>query len=143
MATDSVFEAVQDHLSSNWDTTPIQWENEPEIAKADASGAPIPWIMVEMTGTLYGQQSIGASRQADNRWDEEGQIFLHVFVPSGTGGKTARLYSKQLADLFRGQLLASDRLEFLDAQIGMGESGDDDGAWFRISTSIDYRYMEA
>jgi hypothetical protein len=102
-----------------------------------------PFVAVEMTGTLYGQESIGASHQADNRWDEEGVLWLHVNVPMGTGGLTARTYAKQLADLFRGLLLLNDSLEFKDAFIGRGQPGHEDGAYFRVSVFINWRRMDA
>lgn len=144
MASSVVFGAIKTYLTDNWLTTPTQWENEPAIdTNSPTTGLPAPWVMVEMTGTLYGQQSIGAATQATNRWDEEGQLWLHVFVPTGTGGHTARLHAKSLADLFRGTTLSGGSLEFGDARIGMGEPGDEDGAWFRISLSIDWRYIEA
>ena len=144
MASSVVFDAIKDYLITNFTTTPLQFENEPAIDTNDpATGLPAPWVQVEMTGTLYGQVSIGAATQATNRWDEEGQLWLHVFVPTGTGGHTARLHAKSLADLFRGTTLSGGSLEFMDAQIGMGEPGDEDGAWFRISLVVDWRYIEA
>lgn len=144
MASSVVFDAIKTYLTDNWLTSPAQWENETPIdTNSPTTGLPAPWVMVEMTGTLYGQVSIGAATQATNRWDEEGQLWLHVFVPTGTGGHTARLHAKQLADLFRGTTLSGGSLDFGDARIGMGEAGDEDGAWFRISVSIDWRYIEA
>jgi hypothetical protein len=150
MASDIVYTAIRNYLDgvgatpAAWSTTPIQYENEAAVATADGSGNPVPWIMIEMTGTLYDQESIGANTQAQNRWDEEGQLYCHVFVPSGTGGLTARHLAKQFADLFRGtRLLVDQSLEFMNASIGMGEIGDDAGNWFRISVDIHWRRMEA
>jgi hypothetical protein len=77
-------------LQSNWTTTPLRFENETFNPDGTA------FVAVEMTGTLYGQESIGASEQEDNRWDEEGVLWLHVMVPMGTGGLTVRTYAKQL-----------------------------------------------
>jgi hypothetical protein len=150
MASDVVYTAIRQYLDgvnatpAAWSVTPIQYENEAPVAMADGSGTPTPWIMIEMTGTLYGQESIGANTQAQNRWDEEGQLYCHVFIPSGGGGLVARQLAKQFADLFRGTRLLSDQtLEFMDASIGMGEIGDDSGNWFRISVDIHWRRMEA
>ncbi len=144
MASDVVFDAIKTYLTDNWSSSPLQWENEVAINTNDpVTGTPAPWVMPEMTGTLYGQESIGAETQATNRWDEEGQLWLHVFVPVGTGGHTARHLAKSLADLFRGTTLLSGNLEFLDAQIGMGEPGSEDGTWFRVSLKIDWRHIEA
>src|SRR4051812_40635933 len=138
MASNTVYDAIKTYLTGAWTTTSTQWENEPEISKVDSNGVPVPWVMVEMTGTLYGQQSIGAADPVSaNRWDEEGDLWLHVFVPAGSGGRVARTYAKTLANLFRGVQLASDHLEFMDATIGMGQPGDDEGLWFRISVKIE------
>lgn len=150
MASDVVYTAIRDYLDgvgatpAAWTATGLQYDNEPPITKADNTGKPIPWIMIEMTGTLYEQESIGANTQAENRWDEEGQLFGHVFVPSGKGSLVARQFAKQFVDLFRGvRLLPDQTLEFMSASIGMGAIGDDNGAWFRISTDIHWRRMEA
>lgn len=137
MASAAVYDAVRAHLEARWSATPISWENEHFPRQSGA------WVAVEMTGTLYGQQSIGAGEQADNRWDEEGQLWLHVFVPVGSGGRDARAHAKALADLFRGEQLAGDSIEFGDAAIGAGEPGDEKGNWWRISTTVDWRRTEA
>lgn len=140
MASDAVYEAVKDYLTAQWSATPIKWEND----TFQKPQPPAPWIAVEMTGTLYAQQSIGAGdEQTENRWDEDGILWLLIYVPTGSGSVTARRYAKQLADLFRGTLLLNDDLEFMDASIGAGEPGDDDGAYYMIQVSIDWRRMEA
>jgi len=143
MASEIIYDAVRAFLTTQFTTSPLQWENESPITTTGVGGEPAPWVMVEMTGTLYAQQSLGASVQADNRWDEEGQLWLHVFVPTGTGGREARRIARLLADLFRGTTLLGDSLEFLDAQIGMGEAGDETGSWYRVSVEIDWRHMDA
>jgi|SRR5215217_7119763 len=143
MASAAVYDAVRTYLTAQWSACPIAFENEPFERPMDENGVPLPWIAMEMMGTVYGQQSIGARTQAENRWDEEGQLWLHVFVASGTGSSLVRGYAKQLADLFRGTLLLSDTLEFGDASLGMGEPGDDEGAYFRVSVSVTWSRMEA
>lgn len=145
MASGAVYDAIKAHLIANWSTTLIAFENE----NADSNGTAIPpnpvvpWVDVEMTGTLYGQASLGASLQADNRWDEEGILFLHVLVEGGLGAHDARTYAKSLADLFRGLTLLSGSLEFRDAYIGRGVPGRRDGNWFSITTSIEWRRIDA
>ena len=101
-----------------------------------------PWVAVEVAGSLYSQESIGADDQASNRWDETGLVFLHVFVPAGTGTAVARQHCRALADTFRGLVLDEGALEFGDASIGMGAPGDDEGTTYRISVSVDWRRME-
>ena len=145
MASGTVYDAVKSHLQTNWTATPLAFENEDK----DASGNAVPpnpavtFVAIEMTGTMYGQQSIGAETQAANRWDEEGVLWLHVVTPKGQGASEARHHAKNLADLFRGTTLLSGDLEFLDAAIGMGEPADADGNWWRISVSVEWRRMEA
>lgn len=144
MASNTVYRAIRDYMTANWNsaTASLAWENE-QFSTPTSTGKPTPWVAVEMTGTLYGQQSIGAYPQSQNRWDEEGTLWMHVFVRSNTGSETARTICRSLADLFRGTTLLSGKLEFLDAQIGMGEPGDDEGNYFRISVSVDWRYIDA
>lgn len=138
MASDLVYDAIRDYLEANWTETPIQFENENfDIPESRA------WVIFEMTGTVYGQQSIGADNQADNRWDEEGVMWLHVMAQAGSGSSVTRRRCKALADLFRGKRLIYDTLEFMDADIGMGAQGDDEGSTYRISVSIDWRREEA
>jgi len=139
MASDTVYGVIRTYLAGHWASTPIAWENE-----AFEPPTPLaPWVAVEVTGTAYAQQSIGADSQAGNRWDETGTLFMNVFVPSGTGSSTARRHCKALADLFRGARLLGDDLEFMDASIGLGEVGDEEGTTYRISVSVDWRHMEA
>jgi hypothetical protein len=142
MASGAVFDAIRTFLdgtggNGSWTTTPIRWENEPY----EPIG--VEFIDIEMTGTAYGQQSIGASTQASNRWDEEGVLWLHVMVPINTGGSLARTHAKALADRFRGLMLLSNSLEFRDAFIGRGQTGFEDGAYYRVSVYINWRRIDA
>lgn len=142
MASGAVFSAIRTYLDGTggngaWQTTPIRWENEPLYPLPDT------FVDVEMTGTSYGQQSIGASHQEDNRWDEEGVLWLHVLVKLNTGGATVRTYAKSLADLFRGRTLLNNSLEFRDSFIGKGQPGHEDGVYYRVSVYINWRRMEA
>jgi hypothetical protein len=145
MASDTVYDAVRAYLIEHWIETPINFENgdrHPEYQEFPPN-PPAPFVQFEITGTFYGQQSIGADEQADNRWDEEGVIWMHILVPVGTGGSEARRLAKRAANLFRGTTLLDGDLEFMDASIGMGAPADDDGNWWRVSVSIDWRRMEA
>jgi hypothetical protein len=137
MASGAVFDAIKSYLQSNWVSTPIRFENEPLYPLPEA------FVDVEMTGTFYGQESLGASHQKDNRWDEEGQLWLHSLVLINSGGSVVRTQAKALADLFRGLLLLNDSLEFRDAFIGRGQPGFEDGAYYRVSVYINYRRMDA
>lgn len=137
--SDEVYAAIKAYLIANWNHAPFAWPNEPFEVGSDGAG----FVAVEVLGTMYGQQSIGAEEQADNRWDEEGQLLLHVSVQRGRGFSQSRGAGKSLANLFRGTRLLSDRLEFMDAQIGPGQGGDDDGIYHVTTVAIDWRLMEA
>jgi hypothetical protein len=137
MASGVVFDAIKSYLETNWATTPLRFENLPLYPLPDA------FVDIEMTGTFYGQESIGASRQRDNRWDEEGVLWLHTLVQINTGGSVVRAYAKSLADLFRGTLLLNGSLEFRDAFIGRGQPGFEDGMYYRVSTYVNWRRMDA
>lgn len=137
--SDPVYEAIRAHIEANWTYAPIAWPNE-EFDEAGIN----EWVKFEIFGTVYGQESMGADTQADNRWDEEGMICLHVMVRRGRGATHARGAAKSLADLFRGEhLLPEDNLVFMDANIGPGSAGDDEGNWHRTSVNIQWRHWEA
>ena|SRR3990167_302704 len=142
MASNTVYDAIKARLDpvegGSWSTTPIRWENDSLADPTDDH-----WIYVEMTGTLYAQMSIGAGAQTDNRFDEEGLLWIHVMAKTGIGTQTARQYAKQIADIFRGVTLLSGNLEFLDARIGRGVPGESDGQWWRLPIEIEWRRMEA
>jgi hypothetical protein len=71
-----------------------------------------------------------------------GNLWLSVFVPVGSGGSRARQLAKLLADIFRGVTLLSGNLEFLDAFIGEGMAAEE-GNWFELPCVIEWRRMEA
>lgn len=137
MASGEVYTAIKDYLTPIWTETPIQWENE------DFTPVMSGWVSIEITGTVYGQESLGADDPAKNRWDEDGILWAHFLVRQGDGSEVARSRAKNFVDLFRGTTLLDDRLEFQDASIGLGERGDTEGLMWRLSVSIEWRHMDA
>lgn len=153
MAADAVYDAIKSFLQTPANVSglanattgvspPFRFENE-NFEKPDATNANAEWISVALTGVLYGQRSIGASLQADNRWDEKGHLWLPVFVPVGSGGSRARQIAKLLADIFRGRTMLSGSLEFLDTFIGEGVPSTEEGNWYELPVAIEYRRVEA
>lgn len=141
---DEVYDVIKAYLGVQWGVTLIQWPNDDTFERPMIGGVPQPFIAFEITGDLYEQVSIGGgAQQAQNRWDETGRIWLHVFVKAGTGHTKARGAAKALANLFRGARMLNDRLEFMDASIGEGEPGDDNGVYWRVSVSIEWGLTEA
>lgn len=148
MATDAVYDAIKTYLAANTAALAdpsggavptIRYENE----AFDKPEPPVPFVAMAVSSTVYGQQSIGASVQADNRWDEKGTLWLFVMVPTGYGASRARQLAKQACDLFRGKTLLGGSLEFLDAFIGRGAEAQEDGNWFALPVGIDWLHIEA
>jgi hypothetical protein len=135
MSSDVVYSAIKNFLTAIWTAVPLVFENE----NYDLPDDPSPYVYVEISGNLYAQQSIGATSSVSNLWREQGLLWIHVFVPSGTGSLLARQYAKQIADLFRGKELLSGKLIFRDISIGMGQTADEDGNYWRLSVSIEWQ----
>ncbi|MBN9022170.1 MAG: hypothetical protein J0H08_08775 [Rhizobiales bacterium] len=132
-----VTDAIEDPSTAT--VPPIRFENE----RFEKPNPPAPWIAMALTGVVYGQQSIGAGQQSDNRWDEAGDLWLQVHVPSGSGASRAWELARVLADQFRGLRLMSDDLEFMDAFIGQGGPAEEEGNWFMLPLSIEWRRVDA
>lgn len=151
MAADAVYDTVKTYLQTAANVAvladavtgvvpPFRFENE----NFDKPNPPAPWVSMAMTGVLYGQESLGASRQSDNRWDESGHLWLPVFVEAGTGSSRARQIAKLLADIFRGlNTLLSGSLEFRDAFIGEGGPAAEEGNWYELPVVIEWRRVDA
>ncbi len=142
MASQQVYDAIVSHLG-NWTTTPLIYDNE----AYPAFGTHSYWALVEMAGTYFGRESIGTGNGDTDRFDEAGELWIHMHMPAGVGTRVARGHLANLADLFRGQTLLGGSLEFLDAKVGFGESvsmsSSNDGKWYRLSMTIDWRMIDA
>lgn len=151
---DPVFDAIRTYLGAPalgtdpaivgaWDFSiaPLVYENEGDGPPA---GEVAPWVAVILDTKMYGQESIGAGAdQAGNRWDEDGTLWFHVFTPRGTGSRDARRIAKGLANMFRGKLLLGNQLEFMNADMGAGDPGAENGNYYLLSVSLDWRLIDA
>lgn len=126
--------------TNNNTAVPMRFENTTDFQKPEP---PAPWIAMAMTGVLYGQESLGASVQAENRWDEGGHLWFLVFVPRGIGASLARKIAKTMANQFRGLDLLAGSLEFMDAFIGEGEPAPEEGNYYKLPVSIEWRHIDA
>jgi hypothetical protein len=151
MAADAVYTAIKAFLSNAANVAvladptthvvpPFRYENETFTLPNNPLA---PWVDMALSSVLYGQQSIGAETQADNRWDETGHLWLSVFVEAGTGSERVRELAKLLADMFRGLTLLNKNLEFMDSFIGEGQPNAEDGNWFKLPLIIEWRRIEA
>jgi len=135
--SDVVLEAIRSVIEAEWDHTPVAWPNEEFEEPVEGN----PWVAVEIFGASYAQQSIGMDEQKNNRWDSEGTLFLHVMIGRGRGASQSRGAAQALADLFRGRRLLGDALEFRDAIVGPGGPGDEEGNWYLVTVSVQWRHM--
>lgn len=131
MASYTAYRAIRDYLDAQWTTTRITWGND-NLGDENTQ----PWVHADITGTSYEQQSIGAGSVTDNRWVEEGVLFMNVMVHSGQGTDLARSYADTLVNLFRGQDFS--QMEFLRFSVGLGEVATENGNWWALPISIEW-----
>jgi len=141
MASLAAYSAIKAYLSPliSVDTA---WPNEAFERPIAVDGSLDPFVIVELNSTSFGQQSIGANTQAENRWDEEGTFWAHLFVAAGTGLDVVLALADTIKDALRGTTLLSGDLEFGDVETLPGEPGDEDGAYYRISLMARWRRLE-
>lgn len=122
------YSAFKTFLDENWTTTPLRYDNAGMSPELDGSGNPVPWVLVEVVGNTLDQVSFGAGTAAANRWREQGQLLLYVFVESGSGSLLARQYADDLMAMFRGLELDPD-IWCGDMTYGPGAPSDDGLFW--------------
>lgn len=138
MASAAVYDVIEQRLTALWTATPVVFEN---MDFPDLAETPAPFVFVEIYGDVFDQASIGGGAgQASNLWREAGQLLMHVMTPQGTGTRDARLYAKQLVDLFRGEEVGG--VVFRDCAIGAGEAGENDGNYYRMTASVTWQRDE-
>lgn len=136
MPLDQVQTAVETFLAANWTTTPVAFENDGFQPPTNGNGDVLPWILVETNGGLFEQRTIGAGSASTDFWSDNGTLWVHIFVGSGTGSLVAKQYGSALAALFQG-LTLSPNIQFGD--ISMAASGGSiDGNNWSLSLSIDW-----
>lgn len=133
MASPAAFEAIEDHLRSVWNASPLVFENETATPPAGDAR----WVFVEVYGTVFDQASIGAETREGNLWREEGMLWLHVMMPVWSGTRQGRRDAYALANLFTGRDIGG--LIFGSAAIGAGEKVETDGNYARMSVSIEWQ----
>lgn len=121
--------AIRAKLEAEWQATPIAWPNEGFDRPTQE-----PWVYVEILGggsesTVFGSDGKRVAR-------DDGIIFAHVFVPVGTGEAVATEYAVQLGEIFR--VKRFNGISTGAPSVGVGEQGDDDGLYWRVSVSIPF-----
>lgn len=121
----------------------LAWPNE-AVTLPDASAAvspvtnPLPymWAAVQMTGYTLAPMEVGDG----GAWLETGTLFVHIMTPAGWGTDDARTLGKTVANTFRG--LPAAPVVYMRASIGDSAAEDEDGAWWRLTVMIDWRYQD-
>lgn len=132
MATQTVANAVRQWLTATLPAVDWRWENE----ATDPPDPPAIWALVEITGDVFEQQSIGAGTRSAARWVEAGTIFIHIFAPAGTGSAGARTQAEAIATAFRGVETLSPNIDFGRLSLGLGDTEGPDGNWWRLPMTI-------
>ena len=132
MASPAAAGAIEQYLRDVWNVSPLVFENEQPASLSNGD----TFVLVEIFGRLFDLASIGAEQPEGNLWREEGTLWLHVMMPVWTGTATGRQHAWQLARLFLAQPIAG--IEFRRAQVGMGDPVEVDGAYARMTVSLDW-----
>lgn len=133
MSTATAYSAIKAYLDANWTSSTLVYENSDTPQPA----TPVPFVFVEISGNMYDQASVGADRE--NLFREDGSVWLHVMVPSGTGSLLARQHGEALVEMLRSSELLDGRLVFRTASVGLGEAGTEDGNYWRLPIRIDWQ----
>lgn len=135
MASIDAYDAIHDHIVASWSGPTILFENEGGQRPKDGSTL----IVAEIFGSVLSQDTIGAP--GNNRWTEDGQIYLHILQRRNTGSRDARITATNLSNLFREQT-PDARLSFGDMSIGAGEPAEEDGNYWRLTLTIDWFWTD-
>ncbi len=142
MSSFTAYDTIEQYLNNQWsvacsaaglEVTPLVYENMP----FDLPDDPAHFVFAEIFGDTYDQESIGAEPRTDNLFREWGQLYLNVMTRNGIGTALARKYATQLVGLFQG--LDVGTLTFREASIGAGEPGKNDGNYFRMTATVNWR----
>lgn len=134
--------AIRQRMIDNWTTTPIAFQNESPPELTDANGNDAPWVYFEVIGSVSGLRGFGTP--GSNIWLYRGSIFAHVFVPINTGIETAHGHAVAIGEIFRAKGFYNDGLGSIvrtwSPQTDGGDSGSDDGKWFRVTCTIPFEF---
>ena len=123
---------VEGKISTDWTTTPIDYENVPEspalrVAKEGGS----PWIRVTIrngTGALISMADTKVYRTP-------ALVIISVFTAQKTGTRLNHQYNSALADIWRGYFIPNVSFK-TPSEETTGESGQ----WFQINLSIPFHW---
>lgn len=136
MSSVDTFDTIEQHLRTNWTTTPLVFENE----DYELPSNPSHFVFVEIVGHVFDQASIGADPRDGNLWREEGELLLHAMTRVNIGSRLSRLYAGQLLDLFKGQDIGP--VTFRSGSLGNGDPGIKKANYWAFTATIDWQRDE-
>lgn len=128
-------DVVKDVLEGWGKATIVEMYNDTAIPPKELQ----PWVAAQFPGGTEEQMSIGAP--GSNTWREDGTIFIHYVVPTGTGIRDSLLAAEELRDLFRGKIISG--VNFYRADPPSAEKGATiltGGNWYGVSFAVDYDF---
>lgn len=145
--------AAKAALVAGWATTTIAYQNEvpdpwPPVG---GDGWPAAFVYFEMA-TMAGQTLRGVGVPGDQLSQTNGFIYVHVFVPDGTGEATATQYAETIGEMFRSKKLYEADGCYLRTWVPRvdegGAAGDNSeiagvnaGNYFRVTMSVPFQYF--
>jgi hypothetical protein len=113
----------------------FEMPNEPALQRPQP---PQPWLDIEVASQSSVQMEIG-----DDAWIEEGQIYLHLMIPIGTGWRPALVMAKAFQVCFRGiNKTTPPGLVYRDNQSSDPMANKDDGMYRRLSVIVNYKFQD-
>lgn len=141
MSLDTAVAAIRSRADSLWPAieaaVPLAWPNENFPRPADASGSPLPWVLIEVRWNGGGFMSIGAP--GDNLARRDGSIWVYAFIPQGTGEGRAHQLAARAASIFEGQDFGGVVCQAMEPG---GEAESEDGIYFGQSAVIPFDFDE-
>lgn len=132
--------AIQQRLSDNWSTTPIRTPNDGSGTSGPADGSPFVYSEVSVTRSAIR----AAGKPGSQTWIYVGLVEVSVFVKAGDGTTDAFSYASQIGEIFRNETFYNDtpgyEVRTLSPWVSGGDSGSDDGAWFRVTATVQFEY---
>lgn len=151
--------AVRAALETGWTTTRRLYQNETPADPWPPSTVPAgsifpvmsPWVYMEIA-SMPGQSLSGVGVPGDQLSQTNGFIYVHVFVPDGTGEATATQYAETIGELFRSKKVYEADGCYLRTWVPRVDEGGDAGAqseiaginagnWFRVTMSVPFQYF--
>jgi hypothetical protein len=133
MSSAAARSAIEVYLAANWSTLPLVSTDNVNIS----ARPPLGFVAVAYNGAKETCLSLG--RPGTNRYREDGQAQVTVFVPVGAQAHTtAETYANQIRAVFRGRHFSGVRVHGVP-----GSSNASDGRFYCASFAVPYTFDNA